>query len=494
MLGIALGERSMLVAEVHASSAGPQVVKAAEFTYPEGQNLTKDPAALGASLGQFLKEQHFGVRNAVVGLPARWVLSKTKEVPAIQDNLLADTLRLQAESEFSSELGELVYDYAGTGNAATASTGGTTSVLLVAVPKRHLDQVSQLAESARVRVHAVTPFSAALAASAKAAANAMTVVLGPWGVEFTAQDGGNPRVLRYVGTSADSAPTLLGELRRASTRMPRGATAAAGGDGASAQEIFLWNDSGADESSLQSIGQSLELSVRDGQLGDLGVSAAPGVMNGRDFATPISLAVAGMAPARGTVDFLDSRLAPPPEKRVDRRTVAAVLVVLLLGAGAALWYTNIQKRQAEVDTIVKANIERNPQRSAAEATVKRIQLAQRWHSDKPKFVACLTDLTEIVPTTSDIYGTNFNLKDDVAETPTPGAPANPSKVKNLIMRGDLMGKATNENVVIALAQKLNASKRFKDAKVGNINRSGLQAGGRGPTEISFVINFTYVPR
>jgi len=139
---------------------------------------------------------------------------------------LADTLRLQAEGEFSSELGELVYDYAGSGDSAPAAVGGTTTVLLLAVPKRYLDQISQLAESARIRVSAVTPFSTALAASAKAAANAMTVVLGPWGVEFTAQDGGHPRVLRYVGTSADSTPTLLGELRRASTRMPRGASAA----------------------------------------------------------------------------------------------------------------------------------------------------------------------------------------------------------------------------------------------------------------------------
>jgi len=84
MLGIALGERSMLVAEVHASSAGPQVVKAAEFVYPEGQQFTKDPAALGLSLGHFLKEQGFTLRNAVFGLPARWVLSKSKEVPRAQ--------------------------------------------------------------------------------------------------------------------------------------------------------------------------------------------------------------------------------------------------------------------------------------------------------------------------------------------------------------------------------------------------------------------------
>src|SRR5579862_4326436 len=93
VLGIAVGERSMLVAEVHAASGGPQVVKTGEFTYPEGVGL-KDGAALGAALGQFLKEQGFAARLANFGLPAKWVVSKHKDVPAVDDSLLADTLRL----------------------------------------------------------------------------------------------------------------------------------------------------------------------------------------------------------------------------------------------------------------------------------------------------------------------------------------------------------------------------------------------------------------
>src|SRR5258708_28643827 len=253
-LGIAIGERSMLVAEVHAGSDAPHVVKAVEFTYAEGQSLAKDPAGLGQALGQFLKEHGFGSRAAVFGLPARWVLSKQKDVPALQENLLSDTLRLQAESEFSSELGELVYDYAGGTGSETAGVGGMTSVLLLAVPKRYLDQIAQLAEAARVKVLAVTPFSTAVAASAKGGADAMTLVLGPSGIEFTSQQGGHPRVLRYVGASADSAPVLLGELRRASSAR----TSAPGAAGAPGREMFIWNDSGADEASLQSIGQSLE--------------------------------------------------------------------------------------------------------------------------------------------------------------------------------------------------------------------------------------------
>jgi hypothetical protein len=58
VLGIAVGERSMLVAEVHAASGSPQVVKTGEFRYPDGVGL-KDPAALGAALAQFLKDGPF---------------------------------------------------------------------------------------------------------------------------------------------------------------------------------------------------------------------------------------------------------------------------------------------------------------------------------------------------------------------------------------------------------------------------------------------------
>ena len=221
VLGIAVGERSMLVAEVHTGSSGPEVIKALEFTYPENVTPAKDPAAIGSALGQFLKEKGFGARLAVFGLPAKWVLSKQKEVPAIADNLLADTLRLQAESEFSSELGELVYDYAGSGGA-NPSVGGTTSVLLLAVPKRYIDQINQLAEAARVRVLAVTPFSTAIGASSKGSADAMMLLLGPSGVEFTTQHGGHPSVLRYLGTSADSTPVRApSEGRTASGRRSR---------------------------------------------------------------------------------------------------------------------------------------------------------------------------------------------------------------------------------------------------------------------------------
>jgi Tfp pilus assembly PilM family ATPase len=124
-LGIALGDRSLTVAEVHSGQGRYEVGRVAEFTFPAGIGL-QQPEQLGAALAQFLQEQGFTAKSAVFGLPAKWVLSKHKEVPAADEGILNETLRIQAEGEFSPELKDLVFEYAG---------GSAGSVLLMAVPR-----------------------------------------------------------------------------------------------------------------------------------------------------------------------------------------------------------------------------------------------------------------------------------------------------------------------------------------------------------------------
>src|SRR5207248_1965427 len=122
-------EHSLLAAEVVAA-AGEQteVRQFAELVYPEGASPA-EPAALGKALAQFLRENNFTARATVVGLPARWVLVKSKEVPPADASTLAELLLLQAESEFSSEFKDLVYEYAG-----DAGAGPLGTVILIATP------------------------------------------------------------------------------------------------------------------------------------------------------------------------------------------------------------------------------------------------------------------------------------------------------------------------------------------------------------------------
>jgi hypothetical protein len=460
MLGIAVGEKTMLVAELHSTAGQPQVVKTAEFKYPDGLSI-KDTAALGNAFNDFLKAEGFGARNALFGLPAKWIVTKSKEVPAVGASLLADTLRLQAPMEFSADLGDMVYDYASSGSAE-----GSTTVMLVAVPKKYIDQIVQFADSARVKPVAITPFSTALGVSARAAGDSMILLLGPSGVEFTSQQGGRPKVLRYVGASADSTRNLIGELRR---------QASGPADANSKRELFVWNDSGIDEAPLKSLEQSLGVQLRDGQSTDLGVQVAPGALNGRDYAAAISLAAGGIDSRGAAIDFLDSRLAPLPVQRVDRRTILAIAAAVALVAGVIYWYVSLNNLDASVHAKELQLDEFKDGRKAATDSVTKIEYAGKWHGDKARYVACIKDLTECVKDLSDggnnfFFGTNFSLGEDAKQQLT----------------GKLEGKSTNAPLIFSYEEKLKSSKHFTNVRDKRVSDPKT-------AEITYTIEFIYLP-
>src|SRR5665213_2259499 len=339
MLGLAIGERSILVAEVTVAGDRCQVTRAGEFAYSPEAGL-QQPAALGEALGQFLRNGGYTAHNAVFGIPARWVLSKLKQVPPAAASLAADMLRLQAESDFSPELKDLVYDFAG-----EASSSAATTVLLLATPKRHLDQTLAIAQGAKLEVRAIAPTSAVLsAATAKSSGEAMVLSITPSGTELAAQQSGGSAMLRYVGSSSavTAAPAVAGEVRRAALLLPRrggsdanGATngngngaAAAGvaGNGAAnghpLHDIVVWDDAGLDASARQAVTEALGLGARQGDLSALGAGDPPAGLRG--CASAVALAVAGLSTSPMTVDFLHSRLAAPKKARVERRIILAI--------------------------------------------------------------------------------------------------------------------------------------------------------------------------
>ena len=113
VLGLAVGEKSILIADVSAGPGGfavttpdqPEMPKPfeavhlAEFVFPKGVTLL-DGEKLGGALFQFLKDSGISVRHAVVGIPAKWVVVKTKSVPPAEPPVIAESLRLQAEGDF----------------------------------------------------------------------------------------------------------------------------------------------------------------------------------------------------------------------------------------------------------------------------------------------------------------------------------------------------------------------------------------------------------
>ena len=252
-LGVAVGERSITVAEVAPArrrrrgwEAAPRRGVPAAGAKRAGTD--KDAAATEA-FTRFLREHGFAASRAVVGVPARWLVAREREVPPSSPEQAAEVLRMQAERLFSAELGELAVDYAG-----TADPSEPRGVLLMAMPKRQLERVVRLVEAAGREVAAVMPSTLALAdaVAGESGANGgnadgLVLSLGGDAVELSAHRGGAPRLLRHLpvrgpdlacqnGTRAAAVSSLAGEIRRTVAMMPTGPRP--DGAGAAAQTPF----------------------------------------------------------------------------------------------------------------------------------------------------------------------------------------------------------------------------------------------------------------
>ena len=483
VIGLSLGEQSLLAAEVVAPAdkgGRPEVRQFAEFRYPDGVTPA-NPAELGTALAAFLRDQKFTARHAVVGLPAKWLIVKPKAVPPADPATLAELLRLQAEGEFSSELKDLTYDY-----AADATAGHPTSVLLLATPQRYVDAAVAMCDAAKLTAAAVTPSAVALGSATAAEANgtsSIVMAVGPAGAELTAQVGQAPAAIRHFRTPAgggavgDDKP-FLGELRRAVSTLP---VAAAG----SARQMVLWGTP-ADAAAL---GVSLGIPVRAGELSSLGVdpngTAASG--DGRRYAGAVAVALSAMTDGGPAVDFLHSRLAPPPVRRVPRWVVTAALAIIAVVAAAVWANSYLQERQAKLDALTKQVDGQAPAETQAQAFVKMVSFAKRWHGGDARYLACLRDLTVALPQDNETYATNLTLHEP--PRPTGAAAAAAAKADDPTLVGRLEGVTSDQVRAQQVVDRLKALPAFKDVHPGG---STGKVSNR-TVEVAFSVTFNYLP-
>lgn len=460
-LGIAIGERSVTVAEVgppRRGGTGYNVRHTAHFAPAGADGLT--PEAFAA----FLRQHSFGAKHAVVGVPARWVIARERDIPPSSEDQAAEVLRMQAERMFTAELGEVAVDYAGTADASAPR-----GVLLVALPRTQLDRVVRLVESAGVEVAAVMPTTLALA-GADESTDGLVLSLSDDAVELAAHRGGAPRLLRHLpirgadvasanGSQATAMAALAGEIRRTVALMPR----SPGATPTSANQLQLWDGIGlgADGSSTLARQSGVVLRERDRAATNNAAS---------QYAPAIALALAGAAPHPGTVDFRHPRLAAPKRQRIGRRTawaigIAAAALLLLVGLWAEVRWRESQLAavQAEINAM-------KPKVESAEHVSQLIGVARGWFPEgRPAALDCLRDITNAFPDGGEsIFVTKFTLPET--------------------RQGNFTGRAPNRDLVLDLVVRMNKSKTKSFA---NVKPDYMLDAGGSSNEVAFSISFTY---
>jgi len=471
VLGLVIEEHAIVAAEVRVSGQKAEVRHAAEFTYPQGVALD-DPQHLGPALREFLRRSRFSARNAVIGVPARWLLSKEKVFPPAAPESLAGMVRIEAERSFATDLDHLMMDYA---NGPAAGTG--PRLLMVGMPRARGDQLVALSAAAGLKAKAIVPGSMALAvALLPPSASGLMLSLRPGHVEFCVRAAGRFVAIRHVPVTApvktDAAgkgsvawgSALADEIRRLSALLPHEE------EDTVPESLVIWDGMGLDPHAFRGLGAALSVEVRSsGGLPELGIAPAScaQVADGHRFVAAAALALAGARGKGFPVDLLHSRLAARTRIRPGRRIAltAAACVIALAAAGALLAGLHAQERDlAELQRRLAAM---KPDIEAARSLVQQAALARGWADGRPRFLDALRELTLAFPAEGRIWVGSLAMRED--------------------MQMVVSGKADDEQAVLDILDQIRAKPTFSSVKLVYLR----DAGGNSH-QVAYSMTFAFV--
>ena len=464
LLGIALSDREFTLAEVGARRG--KLRKWARWELPPELSLQAKPEAVGARLRQFLAQQGFAARDVVLGVPARWMIAESGDVPPVGREQALAALRLQAERLGLGDDGSgggLIFDVAG---ADAASRPG--AALLVGLGEGRVRQLRSLCDAAGLELQAITATGLALSEAFSEDAGDLLVLFGGQGTELVRRRGRRTLGLRHlngVPRTGEVLPALTGELARA---LSLGGSAQAG------NSVVLIGEPGFNAEDYHELADRLGREVRSTvPLEAMGGLSAVTSLNGEArgvVAERVWPAIA-LASVAGTdrlpVNFLDTKLAPPPPPRVDRRIVWGVGLALLLVIGIVAMFLTVRSAEQEA-AVLEARLEAlEPDITAAEALIEEVQFGRGFYETRPPVLDMMTALSRTFPPDGGIWASSFTM----------GANG----------KCQLQGRADTEQAVLSLRDTLMAEPGFSDVQLNDLRQA---AGTRD--EVSFSLGFTYL--
>ena len=465
-LGLAITDRAIACAEVSVAGARRTVRRTATFAIPSDVTL-ETPAPLGQALGAFLRQNRFNLSRAVVGISARWLIAVEKELPPADEAAAHAALRMQAERLAVSENGELVFEYAG-----RVEESAPSRVLLVGTQQQRLDRIVQMCDAAGLNVGAVTATGLVLANSLqKLSDDSSIVVLNRGGAEMIWRAGGEPRMLRHVTLTMNGHGTppiapLTAELRRAvALARTNGQTAA--------NDLLLLNGVGLPRDEVRELGEKLGVRVRPETGTDaLGISRelspddSTATESTDQYAPAMALALAAADPTLLPMDFRHSRLAPPQPKRLDRKAIWGIILGTIALLAIVSLYVSVHQRQNELEELNGLIAKSKDTTDSAQAMVDRVRFGRGYFDQRPAVLEGLRLVTLSFRDDEHIWVTSFTLRDNG--------------------KGQLIGKAADTKVILALRDRLQKNPRFTDVKLLDMRDADNRS-----REVTFSISFAF---
>jgi len=466
IVALAMAEGSITAVEAVAVNGSGRIRRWAEFPLPDAPEQ-REPAALGKALRRLLREEGFSARRCVIGIGAAGLTARAKALPPASEEALPAMLALMVEREFGADRADLAVDYVADGGEG----GSERTALLVAAPRRVLDELAAMANAAGLTVEGVTPSALALTGADPAGATERLVLhLFDGGAEMTLGSNGAVRMLRPLSARvADGRLTgawldgLADELYRVVALLP----AEGPGGAEDARELVIWDENCLDERGRADLADRLGLpaTVRRQVEGMESAAEAP-LRAGAQASAAAAIALDAVRGRRPTIDLLHSRLAPPRKLAVGRKLLhggAAAAIVLLAVAWLLLdWRSNVtEAKRLEAQLAGMAD-----EVAQARAVIEKVDYARDWGDRRPSQLDAILRLTNAFPQVGAIWATSLTVKED--------------------MRIGLSGTAVSKSAVLDLLDRLR-----KDPALADVKQEYIQQAGRRGEEVSFAMSFTY---
>jgi len=464
VLGLAIDELGVGVAEVGARVGRSQVRRAGRWDFAEPLSAA-NAQELGGQFKHFLRSNHFSSKQAIVGIPTKWIIAREIVAPPAAANALAGLLTIQAERAFSLNAGELILDYCG-----LPSDSERTTITLLATRRQLVDQIREFATAAGLRIQVLTVSALALDAASGSTGGGRRYGLysRPGYCEFWSRSENRPETISHVPTAGvNGAPDekvkqLTATLQRLMLLLPQQ-------NQSPPYRVTLYDACGLPAGAVDRLNEQLapQIQIDDGQteISAMGLDTVDDAER-RVAMTAAAVAITGSGKTPPTVDFLNPRIGRKETSSRKRLAgwvafVAAVCIVAV-GAVAADW----QMTRSDIATYTEQLESMSEDLAAARLVVERMSYARAWTSQKPEFLECVRHLTLAFPETPSVWATSLALTENA--------------------EGSLVGRAVDDASVIEVQDNIKQNEVFSDVQMIHIRDVG-----RNSTEKEFAVKFKF---
>lgn len=460
LLGLAIDELGVMVAEVAGRTGRPDIRRVGHWVFPTPFEAS-EAQELGQQFKQYLRANHFSARHAIVGIPTKWIVAREITAPPANAEALSGMLAIQAERAFSLNASELIFDYCG-----QASASESRKVMLLAARRQMIDGIKEMMAVAGLQIQGITVSALAFEqiGTERSPGRGFGLYARPTYCEFWSQSNGRPEAIKHVpmpgvnGTLNDRAHHLTAAIQRLMVLEPQ--------QGQASHHVTVYDASEAPEGLIDRLNERLapQITVRDGAttLRWAGRDRA----EGGEAIAAAAVAMTGAGMAKPQVDFLNPRIgrrqASSHKRLVGWGAFAAAVILVLVGAVVFDW----QRTGADIAVYRQQLDDMSGELEAARAIVDRMAYARSWISQSPEFLECLRQLTVAFPESPTVWATSLALNEND--------------------EGTLVGRAVNDQSVIEVQDRIKQNEAFADVQMIHIRDVG-----RNSSEKEFAMKFTF---